>query len=179
MRVRWPGTRRPPAPPAQATGEAHTRILRRRLVRLRGLRRLVLVLLVPRRPPPSTLLVVARLVVQIRFVVSIAPRPTLVLVLASEPLPTLAVIVTVARAVLGILQIRVVVQIRVVAVRRVALGRYVVIRRVLALGADLVWMRVDGGVRQIMVARHGALCCCSSCCRCCCGCGGGVLNALG
>jgi hypothetical protein len=142
----------------------------------------VLVLLVPRRPPPSTLLVVARLVVQIRLVVSFAPWPMLVLVqirfvLAAEPLPSLAVIVTVARAVLGILQMRV------VAVRRVALGRYVVIRRVLALGADLVWMMVDGGVRQIMVARHGALCCCSSCCRCRCGCcgggGGGGLNALG
>ena len=142
MCVRWPGTRRPRAPPAraaQATCVAHTWILRGRLVRLRGLRRLVLVLLVPRRPPPSTLLVVARFVVQIWFVVSFAPRPMLVLVLA-EPLPTLAVIVTVARAVLGILQMRV------VAVRRVALGRYVVIRRVLALGADLVWMMVDGGV---------------------------------
>ena len=176
MCVRWPGTRRPRAPPAraaQATCVAHTWILRGRLVRLRGLRRLVLVLLVPRRPPPSTLLVVARLVVQVWFVVSFAPWPMLVLVLAAEPLPTLAVIVTVARAVLGILQMRV------VAVRRVALGRYVVIRRVLALGADLVWMMVDGGVRQIMVARHGALCCCSCCCRCCCCCGGGGLNALG
>lgn len=156
----------PRAPPVPVTGEARTRILRCRivrLVRLRGLRCLVLVLLVPRRPPSSTLLVA-------RLVIPLAPRPTLVLVLATKRLLALTIVVTVARTVLGIL--------RVVAVRRIALGRYVVLRRVLALGADLVWMMVDGGVRQIMVARR-ALCCCSSCCRCCCCCGDGGLIALG